>query len=53
VAAHAVKAEGGHGLVRLLDPAVGYQPQLDEGLEAVADPQDEAVPLFQQFCYFL
>ena len=26
----------------------GHQPQLDEGLEAVADAQDEAVPVLQQ-----
>ena len=48
VPADDVEAQGGAGVVGVNDLAVGDQTQLDEGLEAVADTQHQAVPVFQQ-----
>ena len=48
MAADDVIGQGGAGVVRVPDLAVGHQAQLDEGLEAVADAKHEAVPVLQQ-----
>src|SRR5699024_3425017 len=49
MAAHSVKGQGGR--IRLLPRnfSVGYQSQLDESLETVADAQGQSVPLVQKF----
>ena len=53
-AADGVEGEGGAASVRDgADVAVGHQAQLDEGLEAVADAQHQAVPLAQQAAHRL
>ncbi len=43
-----VVAEGGAGVIHVPDLAERHQAQLDEGLEAVADAQHEAVPVLEQ-----
>ena len=43
-----IEGEGGAVLVRVPDFAVGHQPQLDEGLEAVADAQGQAIPVLEE-----
>ena len=48
VPADGVEGQGGAMLVGVDDLPVGHQAQLDEGLEAVADAQHQAVPVFQQ-----
>ena len=48
VAAQGVEGQGGVVLLGLGDFAVGHQAQLNQGLEAVADAQHQAVPGFQQ-----
>ena len=48
VAADGVEGQGGGFFIRLGDPAVGHQAQLDERLEAVADAGHEAVALLQE-----
>ncbi len=48
VAADQVIGQGGAAVVHGPDLPVGHQPQLDEGLEAVADAQHQAVPVLKQ-----
>ena len=48
MAADQVEGQGGTVLVHGPDLAVGHQSQLDQGLEAVADAQHQAVPVFEQ-----
>ena len=48
MAADVVEGQGGTGLLHGPDLAVGRQAQLDQGLEAVADAQHQAVAVFEQ-----
>ena len=48
MAADIVEGQRGTVLVHRPDLAVGHQSQLDQGLEAVADAQHQAIPVFEQ-----
>ena len=43
-----IEGQGGAGCIGVDDLAVGYQPQLDQGLEAIANAAHQAVPVLQQ-----